>query len=70
MSNEVRIYPQEKYESDLREELESKGLYKAIAQRMDEISEEAYDLGYLGHRFVQEQLVEILDLVKIHENQT
>lgn len=70
MCNEIRIYTREQYKSDLREELESKGLYKSIEQRMDEISEAAYDLGYPGHRFVQEQLVEILDLVKMAVDQT
>lgn len=70
MSNEIRIYPQEEYESDLRKALESKGLYKAIEQVADEISEAAYDSGYAEHRYIQELLVEILGLVKMCEQQT
>lgn len=67
MSTEIRIYPQEKYKSDLRKELEAKGLYKAIEKRADEISEATYDLGYAGHRYIQELLVEIIDLAKMAE---
>lgn len=65
MDSELRIYPREKYESDLRKELEVKGLYRAIEQRADEISEVTSDLGYVEHRYIQEILSEILDLLKV-----
>lgn len=69
MDSELRIYPQEKYLSDLKTELETKGLYGAIEQRTDEINENASDLEYMQHRYIQEQLVEILDLVKMTEKE-
>lgn len=69
MDSELRIYPQEKYLSDLKTELETKGLYGAIEQRTDEINENASDLEYMQHSYIQEQLVEILDLVKMTEKE-
>lgn len=68
MDSELRIYPREKYLSDLKTELETKGLYGAIEQRTDEINENTSDLGYVQRRYIQEQLVEILDLVKMTED--
>ena len=69
MDSELRIYPQEKYLSDLKTELETKGLYGAIEHRTDEINENISDLRYMQHRYIQEQLVEILDLVKMTEKE-
>lgn len=65
MNSELRIYPREKYESDLKKELAVKGLYQAIKQRTDEVSEVTADLGYVEHRFIQEVLAEILDLLEV-----
>lgn len=69
MDSELRIYPQEEYLSDLKTELETKGLYGAIEQRTDEINENTSDLEYMQRRYIQEQLVEILDLVKMTEKE-
>lgn len=69
MDSELRIYPQEEYLSDLKTELETKGLYGAIKQRTDEINENTSDLEYMQRCYIQEQLVEILDLVKMTEKE-
>ena len=58
------ISPKE-YISNLRKELETDGLYKAVEKRCDEINEECSDMGYVRHRTIQEWLDEILDLINL-----
>lgn len=58
------ISPKE-YTGNLRKELETDGLYKAVEKRCDEINEECSDMGYVRHRTIQEWLDEILDLINL-----
>lgn len=61
----LRKYTQKQYLSDLKNEIKENGLQKSIQKRCDEINHLCKPLGYIEHRSVQEQLVEILDLIKI-----
>lgn len=56
----------EEHAASLREELED-GLYKAVEARCDNINDECCGMTYASHGYVQEQLVEILDLVRMSE---
>lgn len=56
----------EEHAASLRKELEG-GLYKAIETRCDLIDEECYGMVYASHGYVREQLIEILDLVRMSE---
>ena len=59
------ITPEEQTAS-LRKELES-GLFEAIVKRCDKINDECCGMTYAAHGYVQEQLIEILDLVRMSE---
>ena len=62
----IREITLEEYEARLRKELES-GLFEAITTRCDEINEECYGLPYASHGYIQERLMEILDLARMYE---
>ena len=53
------------YKADLRKELEENGLYKSVSKRLDAINTITPELGYLGHRYVQEMMCEVLDLIEL-----
>ena len=49
--------------SDIAQE----GLRKSVQRRLDEINEEVSSLPYLDHRYIQELLSEVLDLIDVAE---
>lgn len=55
----------EEYKAQLRAELATDGLYEAVKRRCDIIDEECKFMRYVQHRFIQEQLTEILELVEL-----
>lgn len=57
----------EEHVSELRKEVAKKGLYKAIKKRCDVINSEAYILPYVPYAVVQENLTDILALIKLSE---
>ena len=59
------VSPEEHY-AELKKELKS-GLFEAITARCDNIYEECGDMNYISKGCVTEQLIEILDLVKMSE---
>ena len=61
----IRGMSPEEYTSNLRKELGTDGLYKAVEKRCNEINEECSDMGYVQHRTIQERLNEILDLINL-----
>lgn len=63
--SELREYTNDEYKADLRKELEENGLYKSVSKRLDEINAMTSELSYLGHRYVQEMMCEILDLIEL-----
>ena len=58
------ITPEEQ-ERNLRAELNEDGLFEAIKKRCDVIDDECKYMRYVQHRFIQEQLCEIMELVKM-----
>lgn len=62
---ELREYTDDEYKADLRKELEENGLYKSVSKRLDEINTVTSELGYLRHRYVQEMMCEVLDLIEL-----
>ena len=48
----------------LMQERDRDGLYEAVKRRCDIIDEECKYMRYTQHRFIQEQLSEILELVE------
>ena len=56
----------EEHAARLRKELEG-GLFNAVSARCDLINEECHGMPYASLGYVQEQLVEILDLVRMSE---
>ena len=62
---ELREYPYDEYKADLRKDLEENGLYKSVSKRLDEINTITSELSYLKHRYVQEMMCEILDLIEM-----
>ena len=63
--NELRIYTDDEYRANIRKELEENGLYEYVKKRLDEINIMASELSYLGHRYVQEMMREVLDLIEL-----
>lgn len=63
---ELREYTEEEYQANLRKELTEGCLLKAIHKRCDEINYLSSNLGYITHRTIQEQMVEIQDLIKAY----
>ena len=58
------ISPKE-YKVQLKNEIAEDGLYEGVKKRCDVIDEECKFMRYVQHRFIQEQLTEILDLVEL-----
>ena len=67
---ELREYPQEKYEQDMRVLLAEKGLYGAMKVYTDKINEAVTGTSYVTLRTVQEYLCDILFLAKEAERRT
>lgn len=68
--SELREYPQEEYEADMRKLLAEKGLSGAVKVYLDKIDEEVSDTGYVTHTTVQEFLYDILFLAQEAERRT
>lgn len=62
---ELRKYTDDEYKANLRKELEENGLYESVNKRLDEINIMTSELSYLGRRYVQEMLCEILNLIEL-----
>lgn len=63
--SELRKYTDDEYKADLRKELEENGLYESVNKRLDEINIMTSELSYLGRRYVQEMMCEVLDLIEL-----
>ena len=61
----IKITPDE-YEADLLKELQQSDLRKTVAKRCDSINEACGGMGYVNHRYVQELLNEIMDLIRLY----
>ena len=57
----------EEYRERLKQELHEDGLYEAVKKRCDTINEECKYMRYVQHRYIQEQLCEIMELVEVKE---
>lgn len=57
----------EEYRERLKAELANDGLYEAVKKRCDIINEECNYMRYVQHRYIQEQLCEIMELVEVKE---
>lgn len=55
----------EEYKGSLRAEIAKDGLYEAVKRRCDIINEECKFMRYVQHRYIQEQLCDIMDLVEV-----
>ena len=62
----IKVISPEEHEAMLRKEFES-GLFEAISARCDNIYEECGGMNYNSKGYISEQLVEILDLVRMNE---
>ena len=62
----IKVVSPEEHYAELKKELEN-GLCKAIATRCDNIYEECSCMNYCAKSYISEQLVEILDLVRMSE---
>ena len=67
---ELREYPQEEYERDMKALLTEKGLSGAMKVYTDKINEEVADTCYVTHRTVQEYLCDILFLAQEAERRS
>lgn len=54
----------EEYRERLMQERDREGLYEAVKRRCDIIDEECKYMRYVQHRYIQEQLTEIMELVE------
>ena len=54
----------EEYKENLRQELAKDGLYAAVKKRCDAIDEECKYMRYVQHRYIQEMLAEVMELVR------
>ena len=54
----------EEYKENLRQELAKDGLYAAVKKRCDTIDEECKYMRYVQHRYIQEMLAEVMELVR------
>lgn len=61
---ELREITPEEYHENLRIELHNTSLLESVKMRCDEINDICGCMRYVPHRYVQELLVEIMDLVK------
>lgn len=48
-------------------DIAQEGLRKSVQRRLDEINEEVSGLPYLDHRYIQQLLSEVLDLIDVSE---
>lgn len=55
----------EEYRESLKKEIATDGLYEAVKRRCDAIDEACKYMRYVQHRYIQEQLAEILELVEL-----
>lgn len=67
---ELKEYPQEEYEAEMRTLFAEKGLSGAIKVYIDKINEEIANTCYVTHRTVQEYLCDILFLAQEAERRT
>lgn len=68
--DELREYPQEEYEQDMKTLLTGKSLSGAVKIYLDKINKEVEGMGYVAHRTVQEYLCDILFLAQEAERRT
>lgn len=57
----------EEYRERLKQERDRDGLHEAVKKRCDIINEECKYMRYVQHRYIQEQLCEIMELVEVKE---
>ena len=62
---ELRTITPEEYRVDLQKEIQDTCLIKAVEKRCDEINDICGCMRYVPHRYVQELLNEIIDLIRI-----
>lgn len=67
---ELKEYPQEEYEAEMRTLLAEKGLFSAIKVYTDKINEAVTGTSYVTLRTVQEYLCDILFLAQEAERRT
>ena len=60
----IREISPEEYKENLKAEIATDGLYEAVKKRCDIINEECKYMRYVQHRYIQEQLCEIMELVE------
>lgn len=60
---ELRTITAAEYIGGLKEELRIKGFRQSVKDRCDEINDVCSCMGYVNHRYVQELLCEIMDLI-------
>ena len=63
----LKILTEEERVQQLKDEIAQDGLLKAVEKRCDDINELTSTLSYLPRRSVQEDMVEIMDLIKLKE---
>ena len=61
----LQMISPEEYKENLRQELATDGLYATVKKRCDAIDEECMYMRYVQHRYIQEQLSEIMELVEL-----
>jgi len=62
----IKVVSPEEHYQELKKELEG-GLFEAIAKRCDNIYEECRGMNYCSKGYISEQLVDILDFVRMSE---
>ena len=62
---ELREITPEEYRADLQKEIQDTCLITAVEKRCDEINDVCGSLSYVSHRYVQELMNEIIDLIRI-----
>lgn len=63
----IREISPEEYMENLKKEIATDGLHEAVKKRCNAIDEECKYMRYVPHRYIQEQLAEILDLMEAKE---
>ena len=61
----IRVISPEEYRAQIKAEIATDGLCEAVKKRCDAIDEECKYMRYVQHRYIQEQLAEILELVEL-----
>ena len=62
---ELREITPEEYRADLQKEIQDTCLITAVEKRCDEINDICGCMRYVPHRYVQELMNEIIDLIRI-----